>query len=92
MLFFLYKIQSVLVYIAVAGIISLIGRPVVIFLRSRFRIPNQIAVVLVLLLVLALIIGIIFVFVPIVVTQSHYLGQIDVEAFKTDINLSLIHI
>jgi predicted PurR-regulated permease PerM len=86
LLFFLYKIQSVLVYIAIAGIISLIGRPVVIFLRTRFRIPNKIAVVLVLFLVFALFVGIIFVFVPIVVTQSHYLGQIDILAFKSDIN------
>lgn len=86
LLFFLYQIQSVLVYIAIAGVISLVGRPVVIFLRTRFHIPNQIAVVMVLLLVLIIFIGIIFVFVPIIVTQSHYLGQIDIEAFKNDIN------
>ncbi|MCF4101627.1 AI-2E family transporter [Gillisia sp. M10.2A] len=86
LLFFLYQIQSVLVYIAVAGVISLIGRPVVIFLRSRFHIPNQIAVVMVLLLVLCVFIGIILVFVPIVIEQSHHLGQIDIEAFKSDIN------
>jgi predicted PurR-regulated permease PerM len=76
----------VLVYIAVAGVISLIGRPVVIFLRSRLRIPNQIAVIMVLLLVLAIFVGIIFVFVPIIIEQSYYLGQIDIEAFKSDIN------
>ena len=52
MLFFLYEIQSVIVYIAVAAIISLIGRPVVIFLRQRLKIPNQIAVIIVLLLVM----------------------------------------
>jgi len=86
LLYFLYQIQSVLVYIAVAGVISLIGRPVVIFLRSRLRIPNQIAVIMVLLLVLAIFVGIIFVFVPIIIEQSYYLGQIDIEAFKSDIN------
>lgn len=41
---------------------------------------------MVLLLVLTVFVGIILVFVPILVTQSHYLGQIDIEAFKTDIN------
>ena len=86
LLYFLYQIQSVLVYIAVAGVISLIGRPVVIFLRSSLRIPNQVAVIMVLLLVLSIFVGIIFVFVPIVIEQSYYLGQIDIEAFKSDIN------
>jgi len=86
LLFFLYEIQSVIVYIAVAAIISLIGRPVVIFLRQRLKIPNQIAVIIVLLLVLAIFVGIIFVFVPIVIEQSQYLGRIDIEAFKSDLN------
>lgn len=86
LLYFLYTIQSVLVYIAVAGVISLIGRPVVIFLRSSLRIPNQMAVIIVLLLVLSVFVGIILVFVPIVIEQTYHLGQIDVEAFKSDIN------
>lgn len=85
-LFFLYQIQSVLVYIAVAGVIALIGRPTVIFLRQRLHIPNQIAVIIVLLLVLAVFVGLIFLFVPILIEQSRNLGQIDIEAFKSDIN------
>lgn len=87
LLFFLYQIQSVLVYIAIAGVISLIGRPFVIFLRSRFHVPNQIAVIIVLLLVLAVFLGIILLFVPIVIEQSQYLGRIDIEAFTNDINV-----
>ncbi|MGY5847270.1 AI-2E family transporter [Salegentibacter sp. HM20] len=86
LLYFLYEIQSVLVYIAVAAVISLIGRPVVIFLKHRLLIPNQIAVIIVLLLVLSILVGIIFVFVPIVIEQSQHLGQIDIEAFRSDLN------
>ena len=86
LLFFLYKIQSVLVYIAIAGVISLIGRPAVIFLRKSLRIPNQIAVVIVLLLVLGIIVGLITIFVPIIIEQSKNLGQIDIEAFNRDVN------
>ena len=86
LLYFLYKIQSVLVYIAIAAVISLIGRPAVIFLRKRLRIPNQISVVIVLLLVLGIIVGLITIFVPIIIEQSKNLGQIDVEAFNRDLN------
>lgn len=85
LLYLLYQIQSILIYIAVAGVISLIGRPIVIFLRSKLRIPNQIAVVIVLLLVLVIFVGVIYVFVPILIEQSRYLGRIDVEAFKNDV-------
>lgn len=86
LLYFLYEIQSVLVYIAIAGVIALIGRPVVIFLRHHLMLPNQLAVIIVLALVLSILIGIIFVFVPIIIEQSQYLGQIDIEAFRSDLN------
>jgi len=83
---FVYKIQSVIVYIAIAAVISLIGRPIVWFLKHRLKIPNKIAVVIVLLMVTAIFIGIIALFVPIIVQQSENLGQIDFDAFKTDLN------
>ncbi|MBT8318674.1 MAG: AI-2E family transporter, partial [Gramella sp.] len=86
LLYFLWEIQSVIVYVAVAGVIALIGRPIVIFLRNKLRLPNQLAVITVLVMVLAIFAGIIFVFVPIVIEQSKYLGQIDIEAFKSDLN------
>lgn len=85
LLYFLYMIQSVLVYIGIASVISLVGRPVVIFLRNKLHIPNKIAVVLVLLLVLCSIIGLIMIFIPIVVEQSKNLGQIDMQAFTRDL-------
>ena len=34
LLFFLYEIQSVISYIAISAVISLIGRPIVIFFRT----------------------------------------------------------
>ncbi|OEY72445.1 permease [Salegentibacter salarius] len=86
LLYFLYEIQSVLVYIAIAAVISLVGRPVVILLRQRLKIPNQLSVVLVLILVLSIFAGIILVFVPIVIEQSQYLSRIDMDAFRSDLN------
>lgn len=64
----------------------MIGRPVVIFLRNRLRIPNKLAVVLVLLLVLGFFIGLITIFIPIIIEQSKNLGRIDTEAFTRDLN------
>jgi predicted PurR-regulated permease PerM len=86
LLYILYLVQSVLIYIAVAGVISLVGRPVVIFLRNHLKIPNKIAVIMVLLLVVSSFIGLITIFIPIVVEQSKNLGQIDMDAFTRDLN------
>ncbi|TQD40205.1 AI-2E family transporter [Haloflavibacter putidus] len=87
LLLFIYKIQSVIVYIAMAAVIALIGRPIVIFLKHRCYFPNALAVVTVLIIVLGVFIGLIGLFVPIIIEQSRNLSQIDLQAFKNDLNI-----
>ena len=45
LLVFLYKIQSVLVYIAIASVLALVGRPVKLVLKQKFKFPNALAVI-----------------------------------------------
>jgi len=55
LLFFLYKIQSVIIYIAIAAVVSLIARPIIRFLRTKLKFKNTLAVVVTMFLfVLAL--------------------------------------
>ena len=84
--YFIYEIQSVIVYIAIAAVIALIGRPIVIFLKEKLKVPNRLSVIIVLLLFLCVFVGLIALFVPIIVQQSENLGQIDLDAFKKDLN------
>lgn len=84
--YFIYEVQSVIAYIAIAAVIALVGRPIVIFLREKLKFPNQLAVITVLLLVLLVFVGLIALFVPIIVQQSENLAQIDINAFKKDLN------
>ncbi|HET8886729.1 MAG TPA: AI-2E family transporter [Salinimicrobium sp.] len=86
-LYFLYAIQSVITYVVIAAIISLIGRPVVIFLRTTLRFPNRLAVVVVLLMVIAFFIGLVAMFVPIVIQQTQNIAEIDINAFENDLNM-----
>ena len=44
-LYFLYKIQTVLLYIVIAVVISLLGRPIVVFLKKRLKLNNTLAVI-----------------------------------------------
>ena len=41
LLFFLYQIQSVLVYIAIAAVIALVGRPLNLVSETEIKIPKR---------------------------------------------------
>ena len=55
--YFLYKIESVLVYISIAVVISLIGRPIVFFLQKKLKFKNTFAVIFTMLILIGLFVG-----------------------------------
>ena len=83
---FFYKIQSVLVYLAIAAVLALLGRPIVLFLRRKLKFPNTLAVVVTMVLMLSLFLGILALFIPLVAEQSKNLSLLDIEALKADLN------
>ena len=85
LLYFLYKIQAVLVYIAIAAVISLIGRPIVIFLRRRLKFKNTIAVVVTMLLFIGLFVGLVALFIPLLAEQSRNLSLLNIEALQQNV-------
>ncbi|GGX34428.1 AI-2E family transporter [Aquimarina muelleri] len=86
LLWFLYKIQSVLVYIAFASVISLMGRPLVLFLKRKLKFNNTLAVVATLFIVIGLFLSIFTLFVPIISEQGQLIGQINIEQVSDDLN------
>jgi len=84
LLWFLYKIQSVLIYIAFAAVISLMGRPLVLFLKQKLKFKNTMAVVTTLFITIILFLSIFTLFVPIVVEQGQLIGDIDVNKLSDD--------
>ncbi|BAO77542.1 AI-2E family transporter [Winogradskyella sp. PG-2] len=84
-LFFLYKIQSVIVYIAVAAVISLIGRPIVLFLRRKLKFSNTIAVVSTMALLIGLLVGLVGMFIPLVAEQGHNLALLNIDQLQTNV-------
>lgn len=83
--YFLYVIQSVIVYIIIAGILSLIARPIIIFLRDKFKFPNTLAVVTTMFLMLSLLTGLIFLFVPLVIEQGKSLSLLEVNKLQANV-------
>lgn len=82
----LYEIQSLILYIGLALVLSLIGRPVVLFFRRKLKFGNTFASVVTLLLILATFSLLLSIFVPIIIEQGKHISQIDFDQVKRDLN------
>lgn len=88
-LYFLYKIRSVLIYITIAAIISLIARPIIKFLRRRLKFNNGIAVLVAMLVIFGTLLGIMAMFIPLVAEQGQNLSLLDLEELKGNLQALL---
>ena len=86
LLLFLYEIQSVIVYITIAAVISLIGLPIVRFLKNKLKFNNTFAVIVTIVLLISLVTGLIGLFVPLVLEQGHNLSLLNIEELRTTID------
>ncbi len=87
LLFFLYKIQSVIGYVAIAAVISLIGRPIVLFLENRLKFKNTIAVIVTIILLLGLFIGLVGLFIPLIIKQGQNLSLLNIDELQSNIEV-----
>jgi len=84
-LYFLYKIQSVIIYIAIAAVTSLVGRPIVLFLRNKLKFNNTLAVIITMLLFIGLLSGLIGLFIPLVIEQGRNLSLLNIEQLQRNL-------
>lgn len=82
LIYFLYQIQSVLMYIGLAAVNSLIGRPIVILLRRRLKLNNTLAVIITMFLFLGVLYGIIRMFIPLIVDEGRNLSLLDINLLQ----------
>ncbi len=92
LLFFLYQIQSVLIYIAIAAVLSLIARPIMSFLKNKLKLPNLIAVLITMALFVLAIFGIISMFVPLIVQQGYNISLLNTSELHQNIKDLIIEI
>lgn len=85
LIYFFYKIKSVLIYIIIAAVLSLIARPIIIFLRQKLKFANTLAVVASMLFFLGLIFGLISMFIPLIVKQGQNLSLLDFNQLENKI-------
>lgn len=82
----LYLLRSVIAYILIAMVISLIFRPLVIFLQNRLKLSNTVAAIITMLVFVVIIIGLFSLFIPLVVEQSENLALLNIEELQRNFN------
>lgn len=85
--YLLYETVSVIVYLVLAGVVALIGRPVVLTFRRKLHFPNTLAVVTTMIFMVALIGGIIALFVPLITEQGRNLSLLNIEELQRSLSV-----
>lgn len=81
-IFLLIELKVLLVYLLVAAIISLIGRPIVLFLKNKLKFNNLLAASFSLLVLVGVLFGIISLFIPLVIQQGENLSLLNVDELE----------
>lgn len=82
-LYFIYQIQTVLIYLIIAVILAMIANPIVEFLKRRLKFSNTLAVITTLLIFLFLVFSLLMMFVPLIVSESTNLSLLDTKSIET---------
>ncbi len=85
LLYVLYLIQSVLIYLVVSLILTLIGIPIIAFLRKRLKFNNIFATITTLLVFVLIIAGFVMMFIPLVLNQGQNLSILNIQSIETTI-------
>jgi len=86
LLYFLYAIRSVLAYLAMAAVVALIGRPIVLFMRRKLKFPNLLAVIVTMLIMVGMLVGVIALFVPLITEQGKNLSLLNIDELQSNLN------
>ena len=89
-LYLIYEIKVLVSYVLIGGIISLIGRPIVVFLNNKLKFKNTTASIVTMFFFLTVIVGIISLFIPLVIEQGKNLSLLDIDSFQENIKFLYI--
>jgi predicted PurR-regulated permease PerM len=84
-LLFIYKIQTVLIYLIISLLLTLIANPLVEFLKKRIRFSNTLAVSTTLMLLITVVIGFVMMFIPLIVSQGKNLSLLNSNEIESNL-------
>ena len=86
-LFFFYKIQSVIIYLIVSLILTLIGNPILDFFKKRLKFNHVFATIATLFIFILIIFGFIMMFIPLILSQGQNLSLLNTVEIEKDLAL-----
>jgi predicted PurR-regulated permease PerM len=84
-LYFLYQINSVLIYLVTAFILTLIGNPILDFFKRRLKFRHTLATAATLFIFILIILGFVMMFVPLVLSQGQNLSLLNTVEIERNI-------
>ena len=84
-LFFFYQIQSVLIYLVVSFILTLIGNPILDFFKKRLKFNHIFATIVTLFIFVLIIFGFVIMFVPLILSQGQNLSLLNTAEIEKNI-------
>lgn len=84
-LYFLFEIKTVIIYLIIALILTLIGNPVLDFFKTRLKFKNIFATVTTLLLFVLIIFGFVMMFIPLISDQGQNLSLLKTSEIEKNV-------
>ena len=84
-LYFLYLIQSILIYLVVALILTLIGNPILDFFKKRLKFKHTLATIATLFIFILIIAGFVLMFIPLISSQGQNLSLLKTDEIEKSI-------
>ena len=84
-LYFIYLIQSVLIYLLVALILTLIGNPILDFFKRRLKFRHTLATIATLSIFILIIAGFVLMFIPLISSQGENLSLLKTAEIEKNI-------
>jgi len=90
-LYTLHLLKSIIIYLIVSLVLTLMGKPLIYFFRKKLKIKSQtLCVVLTMLLFVLLSIGVFSLFIPLLISQGKNLSNLNIDLLKENLD-ALIH-
>lgn len=84
-LWFFYQITTVLTYLIISLILTLIGRPILNFFKKRFKFNHIFATIGTIFIFISIILGFILMFIPLISSQGQNLSLLNTAAIEKNI-------
>lgn len=92
-IFFCWYFSNIIIYVLLAGVLSIIGHPLVQLLNKikwgKRNMPNALSAAITLIAMIALIIALSLIFVPVISKQAQVISSIDLNKFENYIDAPL---